>query len=185
MAWTVGNAPTLGSFGDCYISCLSRPHCESLMDHINFGHLPILSKTTVLPTVSIFIRCMNTCLNCKKQISNKSKFCSCNCSGSWREQQSITLWLSNQLPGHKGKVKNIKPFVRNFLLRKYNNSCCKCGWNTPHPVSGLPPLEVNHIDGNAEHTFESNLELLCPNCHSLTLTYRNRNKGKGNRDRKN
>ena len=136
-----------------------------------------------LPTTEIFILYMSKCLNCKNEINTGSKFCSRKCSGSWREQQSIDLWLNNQIPGHKGKVKNIKSFVRNFLLRTYKNSCCKCGWNTPHPISGIPPLEVNHIDGNAEHTVISNLELLGPNCHSLTLTYRNRNKENGNRIR--
>ncbi len=44
MAWTVGNAPTFYSFGDCCISCLPRPYYESLMDRINNGHLPSLSK---------------------------------------------------------------------------------------------------------------------------------------------
>ncbi len=38
------------------------------------------------------------------------------------------------------------------------------------------PLELHHINGdNRDHRFE-NLQLLCPNCHAMTDTYRGRNK---------
>jgi 5-methylcytosine-specific restriction endonuclease McrA len=50
-------------------------------------------------------------------------------------------------------------------------------------VTKLPPLEINHIDGNASNTWEENLEVLCPNCHSLTTNYKNHNKGNGKRKR--
>ncbi len=40
------------------------------------------------------------------------------------------------------------------------------------------PLELEHIDGNHLNNLLSNLTLLCPNCHSLTSTYRGRNKKK-------
>ena len=76
--------------------------------------------------------------------------------------------------GRLGKHKNI--------IEKYGSKCCQCGWNTPHPKTGKPPLDVNHIDGDASNTYEDNLNLLCPNCHSLTLNYKNFNKnGKRNR----
>ena len=38
-------------------------------------------------------------------------------------------------------------------------------------------LEVEHIDGNHSNNERKNLEALCPNCHSLTSTWRGRNKG--------
>lgn len=42
---------------------------------------------------------------------------------------------------------------------------------------GVPiPLELNHIDGNHYNNKMINLELLCPNCHALTPTYRGKNK---------
>ncbi|MFW5895280.1 MAG: HNH endonuclease [archaeon] len=44
-------------------------------------------------------------------------------------------------------------------------------------------LEIEHIDGNAKNNREENLDLICPNCHSLTSTYKALNSGKGNRDR--
>jgi 5-methylcytosine-specific restriction endonuclease McrA len=40
------------------------------------------------------------------------------------------------------------------------------------------PLELHHVNGDRmDHRLE-NLQLLCPNCHALTPTYRARNKGK-------
>ena len=44
------------------------------------------------------------------------------------------------------------------------------------------PLEIEHIDGNALNNKEENLILLCPNCHSLTKTYRGANRGNGKRN---
>lgn len=37
------------------------------------------------------------------------------------------------------------------------------------------PLELEHINGNSLDNNQTNLKLLCPNCHTLTPTYR-RNK---------
>lgn len=39
-------------------------------------------------------------------------------------------------------------------------------------------LEIDHIDGNSDNNDISNLRLLCPNCHSLTETYKTANMGK-------
>lgn len=38
------------------------------------------------------------------------------------------------------------------------------------------PLELHHKDGNKHHNELSNFELLCPNCHTFTDTYRGKNK---------
>ncbi|MCK9576042.1 MAG: HNH endonuclease [Clostridia bacterium] len=59
-----------------------------------------------------------------------------------------------------------------YLLYKCN-SCGIIEYNGKNIT-----LELNHIDGdNSNHTL-SNLELLCPNCHSQTDTYRSKNKNK-------
>jgi hypothetical protein len=34
------------------------------------------------------------------------------------------------------------------------------------------PLEVHHLDGNNENNSKENLQVLCPNCHSLTDSWR-------------
>lgn len=38
------------------------------------------------------------------------------------------------------------------------------------------PLELHHEDGDRKNNCFSNLKLLCPNCHTLTLNYRGKNK---------
>jgi predicted HNH restriction endonuclease len=40
-------------------------------------------------------------------------------------------------------------------------------------------LELEHKDGNGENNDLKNICLLCPNCHSQTATYKNKNKGNG------
>jgi hypothetical protein len=45
---------------------------------------------------------------------------------------------------------------------------------------GTPiPLEVHHKDGNSLNNEIDNLELLCPNCHTLTKNYRGKNINNG------
>lgn len=51
--------------------------------------------------------------------------------------------------------------------------CEKCGNTSWH---GQPiPLEVHHVDGDKHNNELTNLQLLCPNCHALTPTYRGKN----------
>ena len=60
-------------------------------------------------------------------------------------------------------------------LKEYRCECCGISsWNNK-PIS----LEMHHLDGNTLNNNLSNLQLLCPNCHSQTNNYkRNNNKRK-------
>lgn len=78
--------------------------------------------------------------------------------------------------GYTGSTKALSPTIRKYMLLKTNHSCEECGWNKLHPVDQKPLVEVDHIDGNASNCTESNLRVLCPNCHSMTTTFRARNK---------
>lgn len=69
--------------------------------------------------------------------------------------------------------------MRRYIFEKFNNKCSKCGWSEINPYTNRIPLEIEHKDGNWKNSFEENLELLCPNCHSLTSTYRGANRGNG------
>lgn len=66
---------------------------------------------------------------------------------------------------------------RKFLIKKSGRFCWICKnnkWNNEDI-----PLELDHIDGNHNNNLEQNLQVICPNCHALTPTYKNKNKGNG------
>jgi hypothetical protein len=116
------------------------------------------------------------CLQCGK-VSRNRKFCSNKCQKCHEYDQYIARWKAGVGTDlRSGLVSN---HINKYLRIKYSNRCGRCGWDIPHPLDGIPPLEVEHIDGNWRNNTEDNLILLCPNCHSLTSTYRGRNKGRG------
>ena len=121
---------------------------------------------------------MKICLNCGKElIGNKknNKYCCQQCQLDYQHKQYIEKWKSGQESGLKGKY-DVSNHIRKYLFEKNNNSCQKCGWNKINPITGNVPLQIHHIDGDCLNNSEDNLELLCPNCHSLTETFGNLNK---------
>lgn len=73
----------------------------------------------------------------------------------------------------------IPSYLRRYIFNKFDNKCCICGWNEVNKYTYTLPLEIDHIDGNPYNNCEENLRLICPNCHSLTETYRGANRGNG------
>ena len=63
---------------------------------------------------------------------------------------------------------------RRRVFEEQNYKCNRCGidkW-----LGEVLSLELEHKDGNNKNDVRENLEGLCPNCHSLTPTWRGRNK---------
>ena len=108
---------------------------------------------------------------------NAAKYCSLQCHFSHRYQIRVALLIGGDYPATN--TTGSGRFVQKFLRQHYGDRCSRCGWNEVHPVTGRVPLEVEHMDGNWQNTRLENLALLCPNCHSLTPTFRALNKGKG------
>jgi predicted nucleic acid-binding Zn ribbon protein len=90
----------------------------------------------------------------------------------------IEGWLRGEIEGGTGtnSLGGCRSAVRRYLLEEANHKCSKCGWCEVHPITDKVPLEINHIDGDAFNNVRSNLEVLCPNCHSLTPNFRGLNK---------
>jgi hypothetical protein len=95
----------------------------------------------------------------------------------------IIKWKNCLVTGMRGKYQ-ISSYIVRYLREKFDNKCSKCGWNEINSYTGKIPLETEHIDGDFRNNKEENLDLLCPNCHSLTPTYKGANRGKGRKERK-
>lgn len=64
---------------------------------------------------------------------------------------------------------------RLFLAKLKLPECELCGW-AEKSVDGRIPVELDHINGDHQDNRIKNLRILCPNCHSLQLTHRGKNK---------
>ena len=64
--------------------------------------------------------------------------------------------------------------LRYRILYEQENKCNRCGLDTWCGENLI--LELEHKDGNNKNNGRNNLEMICPNCHSLTDTWRGKNK---------
>ena len=112
------------------------------------------------------------------------KFYSNKCQQEFEYQEYVARWKAGVESGRKGFLGSISSHIRKYLREKYGNRCSVCSWAEHHSLTGSVPLEVDHINGDATDNREENLRLLCPNCHSLTLNFRNLNKGHGRVNRR-
>jgi len=106
--------------------------------------------------------------------NNRNKYCDNVCQGKHRRQ------LGNLSVEAGTATSNL---VKKYLIEKHGAKCMKCGWNEVNTISNNVPIELEHIDGNSENNSLENVILLCPNCHSLTPTYKALNRGNGRHSR--
>ena len=124
------------------------------------------------------------CLNCEKVlVGRQKKYCSNNCQIEFQYNKYIERWKNGEEDGSRGEY-SISMYIKNYMLKKYDYKCARCGWCEINPYTNTLPLEVEHIDGDYQNNDENNLIILCPNCHSLTSTYKGANKGCGRKERK-
>jgi len=121
------------------------------------------------------------CLYCgKRLIKDQRKYCCHKCQYEYKYYIWLNKWKLGLVDGIRGDTSTSR-YIKKYLFEKYNNKCKKCGWDVLHPVTKKSPLEIHHIDGNYKNNNEENLELLCPNCHSLTDNYGSLNMNKSTR----
>ena len=115
-----------------------------------------------------------------KSRQGKNKYCSISCQASLTKTSALDAWLAGIDSGKRKQ--GPAGFIKRYILAEQDNKCAVCGiadYNNKPIV-----LELEHKDGNSDNNTRSNLECLCPNCHSQTHTYKNRNKGKGRHARR-
>ena len=124
------------------------------------------------------------CLNCGKEIvlyeSSCGKFCSNKCQAEFKKNSIIEDWKSGN---YKGNSECISKTIRDYLLEKNEYKCESCGFEGYNKLTGKTILQIHHKDGDSSNNSEENLQVLCPNCHSMTETYSNCGKRKSSRTR--
>jgi hypothetical protein len=126
--------------------------------------------------------------------AKKKSFCDRSCSATFynrkrikpkvlkisRSKLYIDSWLRGEISGNTrsggGAVSSI---IKRWLRERSGNKCEKCGWSEVNRKTGIVPIQTNHKDGNSNNSRPENLEIICPNCHSLTDNYGALNKGNG------
>lgn len=136
--------------------------------------LPIRS---ILDSNSNFKKSTYLCKYCGKQCSeNRKTYCSIDC-------YKLSIKKNNHLKIKNGVILSPK-LSKKYLIDIYGEKCQQCNWEEKNPITGKVPIELEHIDGDSTNNSIDNLKLLCPNCHSLTTTYKGLNKGNGRYKRK-
>lgn len=109
------------------------------------------------------------CENCEEIIFSYKKYCDSNCHTEYK-------WKKLKKEVELGNNNNPRT-LRKYLLEKTGHICSNCKHSEwlGQPIS----LELEHKDGNSNNNSLENLCLICPNCHSQTPTYKNKNKGNG------
>jgi hypothetical protein len=121
---------------------------------------------------------MGLCLKCGKEPNRRLYiYCSNQCQKDYEYDQYIFKWKIGLLDN--SVTRNISQYIRRYLIQTSEEKCSLCGWNKKNIVTGKVPLEVDHIDGDSSNNVESNLRIICPNCHSLSSNFRNLNRGSG------
>lgn len=123
------------------------------------------------------------CKNCEKKLSKETKSGLCqSCLKQQQDEEKIKHWLETGDTGCKVAT-TLRNVIRDYIKESQNHKCAICGMEDTWNGKELH-FVLDHIDGDASNNSESNLQVLCPNCHAMTDSYMALNKGKSARDKR-
>lgn len=114
------------------------------------------------------------CLFCGKELTGTAKkFCNSSCqNGYYWKLTCEKIEQDGKFPNMGAYHETDRKVAKKYLEYKKGHKCSICGieeWN------GKPIIMVvDHIDGNPSNSSIDNIRLVCPNCDSQLLTYKNR-----------
>lgn len=121
------------------------------------------------------------CGNCSGPVRHGANWhCSHKCAQRARFERFIKYWKDGNVPAIHKHYRQIK----RYMVETHGEKCSLCGWSSRNDFTGNIPIQMHHKDGDYTNMDEGNLQLLCPNCHSLTGNYGFRNKGAGRDQRR-
>lgn len=152
-----------------------RGYCAAGCGKPVFARPPKAKYCSMACTKLRFARSRRICTCCNKTLKrHQQKYCSVKCQWDYDFQTRAAKLEAGNYP-----TDSCNRFIRRYLSRRFGEKCSRCGWAERHPITKRIPIEVEHIDGNYKNNRLDNLTLLCPNCHSLTETFRALNRGRG------
>jgi len=148
----------------------------------------------------------SVCLNCNEVIpyeKRSNRFCNQSCAASYNNRGVVRVETVNPIMCancgrvketrqnkycdeciangvYTGKITNLEDaqavqVVKRIVIEQRGHRCEGCGlseWRGQEI-----PIDLHHIDGNSDNNTDENLQLLCPNCHAQTETYKGANAG--------
>ena len=123
------------------------------------------------------------CLNCGCEIPNRNVYCNNKCQFEYQRKNIFKSLEENNFERYT-RCDTIHDITKKYLIEKFGEKCMVCEWDKVNEHTGIVPIQINHIDGDPHNHDLSNVELLCPNCHSLTEFFGRRGKGRKERYKK-
>lgn len=98
-----------------------------------------------------------------------------NQSGKGQPKRKPKMTLEDYLENSEDiQTNKVRKKILEEGLKPHRCECCGLEQWMGKPI----PLELHHKDGDRHHNELENYELLCPNCHAFTDSYRGKNSRK-------
>ena len=98
-----------------------------------------------------------------------------NQSGKGQPKRKPKMTLEDYLENSEDiQTNKVRKKILEEGLKPHRCECCGLEEWMGKPI----PLELHHKDGDRHHNELENYELLCPNCHAFTDSYRGKNSRK-------